>query len=287
MTLELIPNSDLLFKGPFNVVSTTTLKLANNGNDRLAYKIKTTAPKRYCVKPNSGFLDSHANVNIQVMLQPQAPGQPDDRSKHKFMVQWVSVPSNYTEDVDNFWKQDLKGFSVQDARLKCTFADDQTAAVVPNDSHGHRDLDAPTSRATESINATETRAPPQASSTLSNQPSSPISSQRSNPLQVQSQDRQQDTGDDSSRSRLKQEIDRLKEENEVLKERLKQQENGLRQRTIAGNSPSNQYKTSQQQQKPGLVLFGITFTEQLVLVAFTIALLFGFSLGYFLFSCSN
>lgn len=36
------------------------------------------------------------------MLQPQAAGQPDDRNKHKFMVQWVAVPNNYTDDVDNF-----------------------------------------------------------------------------------------------------------------------------------------------------------------------------------------
>jgi vesicle-associated membrane protein-associated protein B len=65
MTLELIPNGDLVFKGPFNAVSTTTLKLSNSGNERLAYKIKTTAPKRYCVKPNSGFLDAHTLANIQ------------------------------------------------------------------------------------------------------------------------------------------------------------------------------------------------------------------------------
>lgn len=65
MTLELIPNGDLIFKGPFTAVSTTTLKLSNSGNERLAYKIKTTAPKRYCVKPNSGFLDANATANIQ------------------------------------------------------------------------------------------------------------------------------------------------------------------------------------------------------------------------------
>ena len=65
MTLELIPNNDLVFKGPFNAVSTTTLKLNNSGSERLAYKIKTTAPKRYCVKPNSGFLEPRANANIQ------------------------------------------------------------------------------------------------------------------------------------------------------------------------------------------------------------------------------
>lgn len=68
MTLELIPNNDLNFKGPFNVVCTTTLKLANSGNERLAYKIKTTAPKRYCVKPNSGFLEAHATASVQGMI---------------------------------------------------------------------------------------------------------------------------------------------------------------------------------------------------------------------------
>ena len=36
------------------------------------------------------------------MLQPQTTGQSDDRSKHKFMVQWALVPASYTDDVDSF-----------------------------------------------------------------------------------------------------------------------------------------------------------------------------------------
>ncbi|CAM4741996.1 unnamed protein product [Rotaria magnacalcarata] len=243
MTLELIPNSDLVFKGPFTVVSITALKLSNSGNERLAYKIKTTAPKRYCVKPNSGFLDAHATTNIQVMLQPQAVGQPDDRAKHKFMVQWVTVPNSYAEDVDTFWKQDLKTLNVQDSKLKCVFSDEQPAAVVPSDSHGHRELDAQTLR--------------------------------------------NDVTDDSSKSRLKQEIDRLKDENETLKEKLKQPDSGVRQRVLGAGNPVVDRLKSNQQQQNSLVLFGIALNEQLVLVAFVIALLFGFSLGYFLFSCSN
>jgi len=288
MTLELIPNGDLIFKGPFNVVSTTTLKLSNSANERLAYKIKTTAPKRYCVKPNSGFLDPHATANIQVMLQPQAAGQPDDRTKHKFMVQWVAVPNTYTEDVDNFWKQDVKTLNVQDSKLKCIFADEPPAAVVPNDSHGQRELEASTSRATESTTATENRVQQTAptSSTVFNPRSSPVTPRATNPFQTQNQDRPQDASDDSYRSRLKQEIDRLKDENETLRERLKQQESGLRQRTTGGNPVVNQHKSNQQQQT-GPVIFGIALTEQILLVAFVIALLFGFSLGYFLFSCSN
>ncbi|CAF0849332.1 unnamed protein product [Adineta ricciae] len=282
MTLELIPNGDLIFKGPFTAVSTTTLKLSNSGNERLAYKIKTTAPKRYCVKPNSGFLDANATANIQVMLQPQIPGQSDDRSKHKFMVQWVAVPNSYGDDVENFWKQDLKSLNVQDSKLKCVFAEDQSAAVVPNDSTDHRG-----SETTDSAHVADSRTQQSApSASISNQRSSPITSRAINSIQSQSQDRQQDTSDDLNKSRPRQQdIERLKSENDSLKEKLKQAEGGLRQRTTGGNSAVDRSKSSQQQN--GLVLFGIALTEQLVLVAFVIALLFGFSLGYFFFSCSN
>ncbi len=87
MVLELISGSNLVFKGmkkifgienikiwifpirmckgPFNVVSTTTLKLCNNGNDRLAFKMKTTVPKRYCVKPNAEFLNPDTIMSVQ------------------------------------------------------------------------------------------------------------------------------------------------------------------------------------------------------------------------------
>ncbi|CAF1306367.1 unnamed protein product [Rotaria magnacalcarata] len=287
MTLELIPNSDLVFKGPFTVVSITALKLSNSGNERLAYKIKTTAPKRYCVKPNSGFLDAHATTNIQVMLQPQAVGQPDDRAKHKFMVQWVTVPNSYAEDVDTFWKQDLKTLNVQDSKLKCVFSDEQPAAVVPSDSHGHRELDA-----TDSTNVIENDAKQQQQTAtpapINFNQRSPITTPRpANPFQSQVQDRQQDVTDDSSKSRLKQEIDRLKDENETLKEKLKQPDSGVRQRVLGAGNPVVDRLKSNQQQQNSLVLFGIALNEQLVLVAFVIALLFGFSLGYFLFSCSN
>ncbi|UJR28552.1 hypothetical protein I4U23_009786 [Adineta vaga] len=225
MTLELIPNGDLVFKGPFNAVSITALKLSNSGNERLAYKIKTTAPKRYCVKPNSGFLDAHSTASVQVMLQPQATttGQQDDRNKHKFMVQWVAVPDSYSDDVDNFWKQDLTKLNVHDSKLKCVFADEAPAAVVPNDSHGNKDIDAPIARATESTNVNDNRTQQQNNktdhSTTSNfnQRSVTNTSRDTNIAQSQNPVRQQDTGDDSSKSRLKQEFDRLKDENESLK----------------------------------------------------------------------
>lgn len=288
MTLELIPNNDLVFKGPFNAVSTTTLKLNNSGSERLAYKIKTTAPKRYCVKPNSGFLEPRANANIQVMLQPQPAGQPDDRTKHKFMVQWVAVPGSYEDDVDNFWKQDLKALNVQDSKLKCVFADEPQAAVVPNHSHENDKPDSAPSRHATSLQNTDYQTQQStASSSSSNyqSQSSPARARPTNASQPISQARPQ--VDEMNKSSLEHEINRLKEENNALRDRLKDQEGSLRSRVPAGNDRSSSSSDRSKPSQAGLVVMGVALNEQLVLVVFLLALLFGFSLGYFLFSCSN
>jgi vesicle-associated membrane protein-associated protein A len=56
--LVLDPPSELRFKGPFEDYVSVSLTIRNPTDKRIAFKIKTTAPKRYCVKPNSGVLDS-------------------------------------------------------------------------------------------------------------------------------------------------------------------------------------------------------------------------------------
>ena len=53
-----------------------------NASSYVAFKIKTTAPKRYCVRPNSGLLAPDDIMDVKVMLQP---GGTDE--KHKFQVQ--------------------------------------------------------------------------------------------------------------------------------------------------------------------------------------------------------
>ena len=64
-------------------VSTASLMLKNsNASSYVAFKIKTTAPKRYCVRPNSGLLAPDDIMDVKVMLQP---GGTDE--KHKFQVQ--------------------------------------------------------------------------------------------------------------------------------------------------------------------------------------------------------
>ncbi|KAK2822683.1 hypothetical protein Q5P01_022748 [Channa striata] len=116
--LVLDPPADLKFKGPFTDVVTTTLKLKNPSDRRVCFKVKTTAPRRYCVRPNSGVIEAGASVNISVMLQP-FDYDPNEKSKHKFMVQTIFAPPNVT-DMDALWK-DAKPDDLMDSKLRCVF----------------------------------------------------------------------------------------------------------------------------------------------------------------------
>ncbi|XP_029380125.1 VAMP (vesicle-associated membrane protein)-associated protein A, like [Echeneis naucrates] len=116
--LVLDPPSDLRFKGPFTDVVTTNLKLKNPSDRKVCFKVKTTAPRRYCVRPNSGVIDAGASVNISVMLQP-FDYDPNEKSKHKFMVQTIFAPSNVS-DMDALWK-DAKPDDLMDSKLRCVF----------------------------------------------------------------------------------------------------------------------------------------------------------------------
>lgn len=64
--MYLIQNNLILvdFAGLFEQGCTTNLKLANPTTDTVLFKIKTTAPKKYCVRPNSGILEPNSKVEI-------------------------------------------------------------------------------------------------------------------------------------------------------------------------------------------------------------------------------
>ena len=86
--LLLDPSNELRFKGPFDDYVTVSLSIRNPTKSRIAFKIKTTAPKRYCVKPNSGVLDPEQSMKVNVLLQP-FNYDPNEKNKHKFMVQYL------------------------------------------------------------------------------------------------------------------------------------------------------------------------------------------------------
>ena len=50
--------------GPFSDVVTSHLYLRNPTNDIVIFKVKTTAPRQYCVRPNSGVLNAQEKAAI-------------------------------------------------------------------------------------------------------------------------------------------------------------------------------------------------------------------------------
>ncbi|KAF5272930.1 hypothetical protein FQR65_LT04859 [Abscondita terminalis] len=112
------PQNELRFRGPFNVPVTSYIKLTNPSDRKVLFKIKTTAPKKYCVRPNSGLLEANTNAEIAICLQPFI-FDPAEKNKHKFMVQTVYAPDS-DANLEQLWK-DINPEQMMDSKLKCVF----------------------------------------------------------------------------------------------------------------------------------------------------------------------
>jgi len=113
------PPIELTFTGPFTQAVSSYMKLKNPSDRKVCFKIKTTAPKRYCVKPNSGVVDPNTEVAIAVSLQP-FEYDPAEKNKHKFMVQSMFAPDGEINQ-DTLWKE-IDQNDLMDSKLRCVFA---------------------------------------------------------------------------------------------------------------------------------------------------------------------
>ncbi|XP_053623806.1 vesicle-associated membrane protein-associated protein B/C-like isoform X2 [Plodia interpunctella] len=116
LTIE--PQNELKFKGLFEQGYTTYMRLINPSSDTVLFKIKTTAPKKYCVRPNSGVLEPNSKVEIAITPQPVYV-EPNEKNKHKFMVQSIIAPEGKT-NIDQVWKE-ISPDQLMDYKLKCVF----------------------------------------------------------------------------------------------------------------------------------------------------------------------
>jgi len=117
--LVIEPPNELTFTGPFTAAVSSYMKLKNPSDKKVCFKIKTTAPKRYCVKPNSGVVDPHKETAIAVSLQP-FDYDPTEKNKHKFMVQSMFAPDGEINQ-DTLWKE-VDQNELMDSKLRCVFA---------------------------------------------------------------------------------------------------------------------------------------------------------------------
>lgn len=123
--IHIEPPTELRFKGPFTDVVPAELLLRNISEKAVCFKIKTTAPKQYCVRPNCGLIEPGKTAVISVVLQPFELNI-REKIKHKFLILSMQAPDKPFESVEELWKNPLTE-TVYDTKLRCVleFGNDQ------------------------------------------------------------------------------------------------------------------------------------------------------------------
>lgn len=91
-SIEILPDI-LEYKPPLTEQSTEYATITNNSSETIAFKVKTTAPKFYCVRPNAAVVAPGETVQIQVIFlglaeEPSA----DTKCRDKFLVITLPAP---------------------------------------------------------------------------------------------------------------------------------------------------------------------------------------------------
>ncbi|CAG2165546.1 unnamed protein product [Oppiella nova] len=117
--LLLDPNSELHFRSAFSFAITSYLKLRNPWERRACFRVMTTVPKRYWVRPNHGLIESFGTVTIAVRLRPVDIDNASDKNSHEFMVQTMFAPEGAVNQ-ETLWKV-VNPEAIITSKLKCVF----------------------------------------------------------------------------------------------------------------------------------------------------------------------
>lgn len=116
------PEEELKFQFELEKQSFCELKVTNNTEHCVAFKVKTTSPKKYFVRPNTGVIHPWDSSIIRVTLQAQKEYPPDMQCKDKFLLQSTTVVSK--ADVDNLPQDTFNkdnGKTVEECKLRVIY----------------------------------------------------------------------------------------------------------------------------------------------------------------------
>ena len=101
--------------------------LKNPTGEKQAFKVKTTSPKKYCVKPNTGIVEPGAEVKVTVMMQAHREIPADfNACKDKFLIQ--STRSGDSSDMVELFSRPPE--SISETRLRVKYVMSDKMAVV-------------------------------------------------------------------------------------------------------------------------------------------------------------
>ncbi|KAM7273244.1 hypothetical protein ACFE04_027908 [Oxalis oulophora] len=116
------------------------LKVANTTEHHVAFKVKTTSPKKYFVRPNTGVIQPWDSCVIRVTLQAQREFPPDMQCKDKFLLQSAVVAAHTDVDElpqDTFTKD--TGKAIEEMKLRVVYT--TASSTEANSEVTTQDLD--------------------------------------------------------------------------------------------------------------------------------------------------
>ncbi|XP_057775603.1 vesicle-associated protein 2-1 isoform X2 [Salvia miltiorrhiza] len=117
---------DLKFQFELDKQSYCDLKVTNNTEHHVAFKVKTTSPKKYFVRPNTGVMQPWDSCLVRVTLHIQREYPPNMQCKDKFLVQSTIVPpiTNVDELPQDTFNKEV-GDTLQECKLRVIYVREQ------------------------------------------------------------------------------------------------------------------------------------------------------------------
>ncbi|XP_009795191.1 vesicle-associated protein 1-2-like [Nicotiana sylvestris] len=125
---ELLQIEPLELQFPFELKKqiSCSIQLTNKSDNYVAFKVKTTNPKKYCVRPNTGVVMPHSASDVTVTMQAQKEAPADMQCKDKFLLQSVvASPGATAKDItpEMFNKEERS--HVEDCKLRVVYVPPQ------------------------------------------------------------------------------------------------------------------------------------------------------------------
>lgn len=110
MSFEISPKEYL----PFELLSTedckASLRVSNNSDSAMAFKVKTTQPNWYIVRPNQDVIGARQSLLFEVslvssvkdkLIHDHENGQEEDMTMHRFLIQGAPIDAETFQNISN------------------------------------------------------------------------------------------------------------------------------------------------------------------------------------------
>ncbi|KAK4749543.1 hypothetical protein SAY87_026992 [Trapa incisa] len=128
--LEIKPG-ELKFVFELKKQSSCSIQLVNKTHQHVAFKVKTTSPRKYCVRPNVGIVMPKSACEFTVTMQAQRSAPPDMMCKDKFLIQSTVVPAGTAdEDITPELFSKEEGKFVEENKLRVSLISPPVSPVL-------------------------------------------------------------------------------------------------------------------------------------------------------------